>query len=228
MACEARWIFEGHYQETWSIRSRLRPAGSLLQLKVRNWAYTVWRRVKQPEMWWWTQVKTTSADCGLGNCPSSYTNQKPRRALTHIKSKSLLLLSSAFTFFPITTSSITLNQVRSSFTWTIKDSQLISLHPCWLPSFLFCILQPEGLFLKSHMVMWQKLFLVPRTASRFLKSVIQPSCIFCSHVFFQAFLHAVLQQPWPYFSPATDHRAPHSDGYSYLCLEHSSFPPFAY
>lgn len=39
MAPEARWLSEGHFQETWSRRSRLRPAHSLPRLKVKNWAH---------------------------------------------------------------------------------------------------------------------------------------------------------------------------------------------
>ena len=33
MACEARWLSEGHCQETWSRRSRLRPGHSLSEVK---------------------------------------------------------------------------------------------------------------------------------------------------------------------------------------------------
>ena len=58
-------------------------------------------------------------------------------------------------FSRIPTYSTTLNWAKPSFAWTVNDSQLVSLHLWWLPFLLFSIMQTEGCFLKSNMIMVQ-------------------------------------------------------------------------
>lgn len=157
---EARWIIERHYQETSSRRLKLRPASSLLRLEGEEPSTPRVENVRRVEMWWWTQIKTAIPAVVWPNVPAVTQTRNLDAMLTAPHPTcpiliSLLLRPNAFTIPLISTSSTTLNKTKSSFGWTVKDSHLIFLPPCWLPSFLCPILQPEGLFLKTSMIMLQ-------------------------------------------------------------------------
>lgn len=224
---EARWITEGHYQEIWSGRSRLRPASSLLRSEGEGPSSHRLEKVRQVEMWWGTQIKTTVRAVFWPTVPPVAQTRSLDVILTtphptRLIQISLLLPPNVFAFPLFSTSSTTLKKARPSFAWTVKDFHLIFLLPCWLPSFPVSILQPEGLFLITDMIILQPAKVFHGSEDKVAVSneccwtpMHSSSVVSSSRCFFMVF--------WPPFSPTAHHTVPSSCDCICLCLEHSSF-----